>query len=302
MTNDRPITLQGLLHLIVVYIVWSSTYLAIRVAVRPGAGFPPFALGATRVLIGGGLMLALSRLQQENASLSRTQWRDLALSGLLLWLGGNGMVNWAEQRADSSLAALLIAATPIWVAIVEAVLDRKAPTWRLVAALLVGFSGIVVLSWPVLRRGVRADILALLALLFAGFSWGMGSILQSRRLYDIPPVLSAGAQHTFGGLGFLLVALLRGEPLPTPTPAAWLALAYLIVFGSLLAFTSYVRALQLLPTPVVMTYSYVNPVLAVFLGWLILSEPITSWTFAGAALVLLGVAGVFHERRRKHQV
>lgn len=298
MATEKQITWQGLLNLFVVYIVWGSTYLAIRVAVRAGSGFPPFAMGLMRVLIAGVILLGWGRLAKSRLRLTRQEFITLFGSGLLLWAGGNGMVNWSEQRADSGLAALIIAATPIWVAIVEAIIDRRLPTWRLVGSLVVGFSGIAVLSWPVLSRGVQADFFAILGLLFAGFSWGMGTILQSRRPVEVKPSISSGYQQLFGSLGFILLFLVSGESLPDPNPEAWWAVSYLIVVGSLFAFTAYVRAVQLLPTSLVMTYPYVNPVIAVFLGWLILGEAITPWTIAGAALVLLGVAGVFNERRK----
>ncbi|MBL7162951.1 MAG: EamA family transporter [Anaerolineales bacterium] len=297
MKTEKKVTWGGLLNLFVVYFVWGSTYLAIRVAVREGSGFPPFALGAMRVLPAAAILIALGALARKRVRLTRRELVTLIFSGLLLWLGGNGMVNWSEQRADSSIAALMIAATPIWVAITEAILDRRLPSLRFAGALMIGFSGIAVLSWPVLRSGVRADILAIIGLLIAGFSWGLGTILQSRRPVGVQSVVSAGYQQLFGGIGFVLIFLLSSEPVPNPIPEAWWAWGYLVVFGSLFSFTAYVRAVELLPTSIVMTYPYVNPVIAVFLGWIILNEPITMWTIAGAVLVLLGVAGIFQERR-----
>ncbi|MBM3145451.1 MAG: EamA family transporter [Chloroflexi bacterium] len=298
MNAEKKVNLQGLLNLFVVYFVWGSTYLAIRVAVREGSGFPPFALGAMRVLPAAVLLIAWGAITRQRVKLTRREFVTLFFSGLLLWLGGNGLVNWSEQRADSGIAALMIAATPIWVATTEAILDRRMPSLRFIGALLIGFSGIAVLSWPVLRSGVRADILSIIGLLIAGFSWGSGTILQSRRQVGVRSVVSAGYQQFFGGLGFVMIFLLSGEPLPDPVPEAWWAWGYLLVFGSLISFTAYVRAVELLPTSIVMTYPYVNPVIAVFLGRIVLNESITVWTIAGAVLVLLGVAGIFHERRR----
>ncbi len=298
MSSEKKVTWSGMLNLFVVYFVWGSTYLAIRVAVREGSGFPPFALGALRVLPAALILIAWGAATHKRIMISRQEFVTLLFSGLLLWLGGNGLVNWSEQRADSSVAALTIAATPIWVAIIEAILDRRMPSVRFIGALLIGFSGIAVLSWPVLRTGIRADILSILGLLAAGFSWGSGTILQSRRPVGVQSAVSAGYQQLFGGIGFLLIFVLSNEPAPNPVPEAWWAWGYLVVFGSIFSFTAYVRAVELLPTSVVMTYPYVNPVIAVFLGWVILNEPITTWTLAGAVLVLLGVAGIFHERRR----
>ncbi len=299
--TTRPITPAGLFHLLVIYVVWSSTYLAIRIAVRPGAGFAPFTMGLMRAGAATLILLAWAALARYRLRLTRREWAVLAGSGLLLWVGGNGLVMVAEQRADSGLAALIIASIPIWTAIIEAVIDRKSPSLFLMGSLLVGFSGIVALTLPVLQSGVRADILSILALIFASVSWAFGSLLQTRNPVDLKPQVSAAVQMLAGSVGFAMMAALFNEPRPAPIPEAWLAWGYLVVIGSVFAFTSYVTVLRLLPTNIVMTYAYVNPVLAVLLGWLILDEKITGWLVLGSALVLVGVAGVFRERYRgKH--
>lgn len=286
----------GLLNLFVVYVVWGSTYLAIRVAVRQGAGFPPFALATSRVLIAGSILMLWSAISRQRIKPTKREFVLLVVSGVLLWFGGNGLVSWAEQRTASGLTALIIGSTPIWVAGIEAVVDRRPPSWILVVSLLIGFAGIGLLSAPVLIDGVRADMLSVIGLLLAALSWGSGSLLQSRNPVTLAPTVSSAYQHLCGGVALGLTALLRHEPLPTPTAAAWTAWGYLVIIGSVFAFTSFVRALRLLPTSLVMTYAYVNPVIAVILGWAILHESITGWTIAGSALVLIGVAGVFRAR------
>ena len=283
----------GFLHLLVVYIVWGSTYLAIRVAVRDGSGFTPFVMGAMRVLAAGINLMVIGFLTRQRLKLTRVEFFTLLGSGLLLWTGGNGLVMLGERNADSAVAALIVACAPIWVAILEAILDRKIPSGLLIGSLLVGTAGIVVLSMPLILTGLKAELLSVLFLALASLSWATGSVLQSRRQIDLAPAVSSGYQSLFGGLGFVLVAVLFHEPLPHPIPQAWMAWGYLVIFGSTIAFTSYVQALRLLPTKIVVTYSYVNPIIAVILGWIILSEPVTAWTIGGAGLVLLGVAGVF---------
>ncbi len=205
-------------------------------------------------------------------------------------------LNWAEQRTESGLAALIIAALPIWIAIIEAVIDLKLPTWRLAIALLVGFSGITLLTLPTLRGGVANDILSVIALLLAGLCWGGGTVLVSRRPMNLSIGVSAGYQQLVGAFGFLIILLILGEKWSPLSREAWLAWGYLLIFGSIWAFTSYVRAIKLLPVKIVSTYAFVNPVIAVFLGWLLLRESVTLETIGGAFLVLLGVAGVFQER------
>ncbi len=286
----------GLGNLFIVYLVWSSTYLAIRIAVREGAGFPPFTLGFMRASVAGILLLLWGILRKENMKLTRQEFFTLAASGVLLWVGGNGLVTFAEQRAESGLAALMVSASPIWAAVIEAIIDRRYPSLQLFLALLVGFGGIALLTAPTLLSGVHAETIAILALIGAPLTWATGSVLQARRPVKHTPRTSSAYQMAFGALGFMAVILLIKEPISTPTQEAWLAWLYLLVFGSLFAFTSYVIALRLLPTRIVMTYAYVNPVLALVLGWLVLGEDITWWTVGGTVLVLLGVAGVFRER------
>ncbi len=291
--------IRGLFHLLVVYILWGSTYLGIRVAVREGAGFPPFIMAGSRILVAGLILLAWAALARRKLRPARTDLVVFASSGLLLWLGGNGLVTWAEQRAESGYAALLVGSAPLWTTIVESVVDRRTPTLRLIGALLIGLAGVGVLNYPVLRHGSSADILSAVALILAVMSWGLGSVFQKRRPVTLSGEANASYQLLFGCVALLTVSALVGEPRPTPTPAAFAAWGYLVIFGSVIAFTSFVKALQMLPVGVVMTYAYVNPVIAVLLGWMILGEKITLWTLAGSVFVILGVMGVFHELRRE---
>ena len=281
------------MHLFVVYIVWSSTYLAIRVAVRPGAGFPPFALAAMRCLCAFPLLLAWSKARGLRVRPTRQELPVLAASGVLLWAFGNAFVVVAEQRVSSALAAILIASTPIWVALLESLIDKRPPSKLMAAALLVGFAGVGLIGYPAMRGGVRADAIAVVILLIAALSWGAGSLLQRRRPVGLDAMVSAAYQMLFGGLAVAILSFSFGEPMPNPTGTAWLGFAFLLVFGSLISFTSFLKALHLLPTRLVFTYGYVNPVIAAFLGWLVLGERVAGPALAGAALVLLGVAGAF---------
>lgn len=300
--ESSALTLKKLLPLFIVYIVWGGTYLAIRIAVREGSGFPPFALAGSRYLTAGGILWLWTLLRKRRMKPNVQEWGILVLSGVLMLGGGNGLVSWAEQRADSGLAALLVAAVPIWAILIEAVLNRRKPSAFLVSAILVGFGGIALLAVPGMLSGEPADVLSILALLAAGFSWALGSVLQSRRPVGLDPLVSSAYQMLSGGLGLVIISQMVGEPKPSPKPDAWLAWLFLVLFGSVIAHTSYIISLKTLPISIATTYTYVNPVIAVVLGWLILSEPINGWTLGGMALVLLGVAGVFRERNRRRRV
>ncbi len=296
---DASARRAGFLHLSIVYVVWGSTYLAIRIAVRPEGGFPPFALGSLRMLLAGGILLGWAAIRGTRVALSRRDAVTLAAAGLLMLPLGNGLVNWAERRADSSYAALLVGSLPIWTAVIEAVLDRRRPTLRLALSLAVGFGGLVLLVAPGLAKAGAADAGAIVALLVAPITWALGSVLQTRRPVSVGPVASAGYLHLFGAAGFLVLFLALGETLPRPSAAAWGAFSYLVLAGSVGAFTSFVRVLRLLPMGVVMTYAYVNPVIAVVLGAVFLRERVTWTGVAGMALVLAGVWGVLGDKFRR---
>jgi len=286
----------GLFHLGVVYLLWGSTFLAIRVAVREGSGFPPFTMGATRVLTAGLILLVIARLRGKRIVPTRAELPVLVGSGLLLWTGGNGLVTWAEQRAASGLAAMMIGTVPIWVGVYEAFLDRRPPSALLLVSLLTALTGIGLLSAPVLSSGVPRDGLSILGLALAAMTWAAGTVWQSRRKVQLGLQASSAYQHLAGGLGFLIVSRLAGEPVADPVPEAWAAWAYLLIFGSIIGYTSYVQTLRLLPISVATTNAYVNPVIALVLGSILLREELTPLTLAGAALVLAGVAGVFRDR------
>ena len=286
------------MHLLIVYIVWGSTYLGIRVAVQEGSGFPPMIMSATRVFAGSLILVALARfIQKQSLRLTKEEWVVLSVSGLALWWGGNGLVAIAEMTVPSGYAALIIACTPIWVAIIESILDKKRPSVFLVISLLIGVAGIAVLNWPAIIAGNLNDLKGLFLLIIAGLSWGAGSIYQKRKNIHTTPEISSAVQQFTGGVALLITSFIISEPTINPVPSAWWAWGYLIIFGSVIAFTSFVKALKLLPPNIVFTYAFVNPVVAVLLGFIILGEPITPWTFAGATLVIIGVLGVFKEQK-----
>ncbi len=297
MVERTALDRRGLVHLGIVYVVWGSTYLGIRVAVREGSGFPPFAMACLRTEVAAIILLTWAALRRERWRLTRSELALLGGSGVLLWVGGNGLVSWAEKHTASGLAALLVAAMPIWAELIVLVLDRRPPARRMVASIALGFAGVGVLSWPVLRQGTRADVFGVVGLLLAPFFWALGSIWLQRRRPDLGVRVISGWQHALGGLGLFVAAWCHGEPLPQPTAQAWLAWGYLVLFGSVIAFTSYMAALRSLPYAVVVTYTYANPVIAVFLGRLILHESVTGWTLAGSGFVVAGITGVFHNRR-----
>jgi drug/metabolite transporter (DMT)-like permease len=177
----------------------------------------------------------------------------------------------------------------------EAGMARRAPGVAIGRALAFGSAGIALLSAPAIAGG-GADAAGLAALVLAALSWAVGTVYQQRRDAGGEPLAAAGWQLVFAGLGFAAVAAVRGEAAPSPSAEAWGALAYLVLVGSVLGFGSYVWALRLLPAPVVMTHAYVNPVIAVILGWMLLGEPLTLWTWAGTGLILCGVVETLRRR------
>jgi drug/metabolite transporter (DMT)-like permease len=272
----------------VVYIVWGSTYLAIRITVET---LPPLLSGGARFIVSGLILytLLLARRGRAAMRITRAELTGSAVVGTALLLGGNGLVMLAERDVSSSLAALLISAVPLWVVLFRYVTGEKVPVGTLLGV-LVGFVGVTILVMP---GGSGGDVIGALVLVAASFLWATGSFLSKKRALPSDPFLSTAVQMLCGGVSLSIAGLLSGEggfDVGGFSIDSLLALGYLVVAGSLLAFTAYVWLLQNAPISKVATYAYVNPVIAIFLGWAILSERITAVVLVGAAIILASVA------------
>ncbi|MGH2808921.1 MAG: EamA family transporter [Actinomycetota bacterium] len=277
----------------IVYIVWGSTYLAIRIVVET---MPPMLAGAARFVVAGAI-LYLFLMLKRGARAMKVSGREIAASAFVggaLLMGGNGLVMIAEQGVPSGLAALLIATVPLWVVLMRRVTGDKVSRGTL-GGVGVGFVGVALLVLPG-EASTGADTGGVILLLIASLSWAIGSFLSPKLPLPKDPFTSTAVQMLCGGLILLLVGLILGEASQVRfeefSAASAVALLYLIVIGSWLAFTAYVWALQNAPISKVATYAYVNPVIALFLGWLILSEKISLPMLAGAAVIVASVAGI----------
>ena len=285
----------------IVYVVWGSTYLAIRYAIE---GFPPLLSAGLRFAAAALLMLGYLAVRRPAAlRASRAQFTTAAVSGILLLAGGNGMVTVAEQRVDSGLAALLIACVPLWIVILRLLLrDRPGPATAL--GVLIGLAGVALIFLPGGSGGTDPGYAGLTVL--AALSWAVGSLLVTIRPVPADPLTLTAVEMAAGSVVLLVAAAARGEFgwfAPGDAPgSAWFALCYLIVFGSLIAFTAYIWLLAHAPVSIVATYAYVNPAVAVLLGALIAGERLTGSALVGGLVILAAVALVVtaesRERRR----
>lgn len=281
----------------VVYVVWGSTYLAIRVALDT---LPPFLGAAARFLVAGGVLYAFARWRGGRVERpSASQWRAAAIVGAALLGGGNGGVVWAQLYIPSGVAALLVAVMPIWMALAARVLQDEPLRARTIGGLVLGLAGITLLIGPVDTGGIHPFGVAICTL--ASMSWAVGSVWSRTAPLPGRAALATGMEMLAGGTLLAVVGLLAGEPwrmdLAAASAASWLALAYLVVFGSLLAFSCYVWLLGAAPTSLVSTYAYVNPVVAVLLGWAILGEPVTPRMLVAGAIILLAVGLIVSQAR-----
>jgi drug/metabolite transporter (DMT)-like permease len=287
--------------LVVVYVVWGSTYLAIRVSDRT---IPPFLMAGARFLVAGSLLFvwAVRRAGAEDDPLGPRQWLAATLIGALLLLGGNGGVVWAERRVPSGVSALLIATVPIWMAVITALRDRQGVAFRVVAGLVVGSGGTALLVRAAGAGGGTVSAVGVAALLGAALSWAAGSVLSQRVPLPRRPLVATAMEMLCGGalLGLFSVVVGEAERFhPSRVSIESLTgFLYLIVFGSWLGFTAYVWLLKNTTTSLVSTYAYVIPDLAVFLRWVILSERVTLLTLAAAALIVSAVALIVLGQRR----
>jgi drug/metabolite transporter (DMT)-like permease len=272
----------------VVCLVWGTTYLAIRISIET---LPPLLMSGFRWLTAGSLLVAVLTLRGESLP-GRAAWRSLAILGLLFMGFGNGAVVWAEQTVPSGLTAVLVATAPFWIVGIEALMPNGDPlTMRGVAGLLIGFAGIVILVWPDIQFGDGSGFLGgVIATQVACIGWALGSVYSRRRRHDENVLGAVSIEMLFGGLWLLAAGLARGEwGMAAFSARSIAAFVYLIIVGSIVGFSAYAYALKHLPVSTVSLYAYVNPLIAVVLGVLILNEPLNARMIAAAGVVLTGM-------------
>jgi drug/metabolite transporter (DMT)-like permease len=276
----------------IVYVVWGGTYVAIRVMVED---VPPLLGAGARFAIAGVAMLAFLAARGRRVRVAPRSLAAAGLVGVLLPAGGNGLVTVAERDVPAGLAALLIASVPLWVVLLRSTVGRERVNGGTLAGVAVGFCGLGLLLLPG-SRPAEATAFGVLLVLVAACSWAIGSFLSPRLSMPSDPLVSTAWQMVVGGAALLAGALVAGEPndlhLADASTKSLLAFAYLVVAGSLVAFTAYAWLLQNVPISKVATYAYVNPLVAVLLGWALLSEGLSIGTLAGAALIVASVAAI----------
>lgn len=273
-----------------VYLVWGSSYLAIRVGV---AELPPALFAGVRFICAGILITVYARAMGQPFPTATGEWKTIVVVALLLLVGANGLVVWGERWVPSNQAALIVATTALWLAGFGTLGPHgQALSARTRIGLVTGFAGVALLLVP--HDGLRFDYLAgQFAILLASLSWAMGSIYGKRQHPTTAPLMSAGMQSLVAGLILSAIGLALGEPRQWHwSKEGILALAYLIVFGSCVGYVAFVWLLHAVSPAALGTYAYVNPAVAVVLGWLILGETLTAMQLAGMGIILIGVVFV----------
>jgi drug/metabolite transporter (DMT)-like permease len=290
MTAPRPSRLLIVLAFAAVYVVWGSTYLAIRLAIET---LPPFLMTGTRFTLAGLILFTWAVLKGERFIPPLSQWRTAYIVGGLLLLGGNGGVTWAEKYIASGLAALLVASEPLWVVLLNWRLTRNRPNSKVLLGVFIGLAGVALLVSDGLGSGngnTTITLVAAGAVLIAGFCWAAGSVYSNHQPISVSTVMAAGMQMMSGGSLLLLLGLVHGDfQHLNLSNASWTSIGaffYLLVFGSLVGFTAYSWLLHNVTPARAATYAYVNPVVAVFLGWVIAGEPLTSRMLSAAAVII----------------
>lgn len=298
--DRKPSPSAFILAFAAIYLIWGSTYLGIRVAVET---IPPFAMAAVRFFIAGLLMLALLRLRGAVMP-TRKQWRDSFIVGTCLLLGGNGLVAWAEQYVPSGIAALVIGVQPVFMVMTEwSWRGGQRPSAAVFVGMALGFLGVAYLAAPWETASASSlNIPGLAAILFGCLCWAFGSIYSRHAKPAALPLVGAAAQMLCGSFSLAAVAACRGEfaaPLSTISSRSWWSLVYLIAVGSWVGYSTFVWLLKHSTPARVSTYAYVNPIVAMFLGWLILHEPISPRTAWSAVAIVAAVVIVTTQKNRK---
>jgi drug/metabolite transporter (DMT)-like permease len=291
-----PSRLKVAAGFLAVYLTWGSTYLAVRLAIET---VPPFLMVGVRSLVAGLLLCALARAGGARRP-SYVEWRGALIAGMLFFVGCHGLLAWAQRDVSSGFAALMLATVPLWVPLIERLRGAR-PTGRIVVALVIGFGGVALLIGNAHGRGASgSDPLAIAALLVSAFSWAFGSVLARALALPKSVTQAAGLELLFGSAVLLMVSAASGElagfeigavSLRSALAVAWLALA-----GSVLGFTIYGWLLRVAAPARVATYAYVNPVVAMALGWWLLDEPVTTAMLVASALILAAVVVALADR------
>jgi drug/metabolite transporter (DMT)-like permease len=274
-----------------VYVVWGSTYLAIRFGVQT---IPPFMMAGMRFVSAGLLLYAWARLRGAPRA-SLREWRSAAIIGVLLLFVANGGVTWAEQRVPSGIAALLAAMVPLWIVVLDWTLHGGArPRPGVIAGLAIGFAGVLLLIGPDQILGHnRLDMAGIAVLLIASLSWATGSLYSRKAKLPSSPLLATSMEMLSGAAALFLVSALTGEfgrfDPAAVTMKSWLAVLYLSLFGSIIGFSAYVWLLRVAHASRVATYAYVNPIIAIVLGWSLAGEAFTPQMLAAAGVIILAV-------------
>ena len=273
-----------------VYIFWGSTYLAIKYAIET---LPPFLMAGSRFIVAGSILYVWARLSKDYEKPSFKHWRTNFIVGTLLLLGGNGGVVLAQHYISSSLAALLVATEPFWIVLLSWLwLKGTRPNWKVALGLLIGFLGVYLLigGQGDSSSNGSGQILGAFFVIAGAFSWALGSMYGLRATTPKSSALTAGMQMLSGGIVLTLVGSLKGEwatfNVAEVSSSSWFAVVYLIIFGSLIGFTAYSWLLKNAQPAMVATYAYVNPIIAVFLGWLIAGETFTTQMLIGAGVIV----------------
>jgi drug/metabolite transporter (DMT)-like permease len=269
--------------LLIVYVVWGSTYLAQKVGLE---GLPPLTMNAIRFLVAGALLYAWCRYRRM-PNPDRPQWRAGAIQGLLLPAAGTGGAAWAEQWLSSGVTALFLASIPLWIVLGRRFTDQERITWPVALGLLAGFTGVVVLAGP----AGGGDAVAIVVALAGALCWGLGTVYAGHAPRPASALMASAIEMLCAGAILTVLSGVTGEWTRIDvTSRAALAVGYLIVFGSLIAYTAYTWLLDHVAPRIAGTYAFVNPVVAVLLGWWLLSEPLTARTLLATAVIAAGVA------------
>lgn len=291
--NRDPHRLKVGAAILALYIVWGSTYLALRFGLE--GGFTPFLMGGLRFTVAGGAIYWWARRRGSPPPTHR-EWRSAAVVGGLMLVGGVGLVTIAEDNGvGSGVVATAVAAMPLWMAVLGMGFGNRPRRLEWVG-LLIGFGGVVILSF---ERDFAATTLGLVLVIVSPIFWALGSVLSGHLVLP-KGLMGTSSQLLAGGLLLAAAGLIRGERIAAiPSPGAWAAVAYLIVLGSIVAFGAYMYLLATVRPAVATSYAYVNPAVAVLLGVTLGSETVSGWTLAGLPVILLGVAVVGLAQRRQ---